>query len=378
VKIHQRFLIFFILVICSPALLWADAASRLKMASGFTASIYAPDLEGARGMALSPDGVLYACQMDDGRVVALLDPGNSGVSTETKTVIEGLHHPHSLAFYQGSLYVGEVDRVSRFTLRGRRLSREDGQTVVELPGGGGHSTRTILFGSDHKLYISIGSSCNACEETDERRATICRCEPDGTRFEIFARGLRNAVGMTFRPGTQSLWASCNGRDMIGDDLPPECIYQVEQGKDYGWPYSYTLHGKIVPDPDLGKKGIRQTGLPAFEYQAHCAPLGIAFYSGAVFPEKYKNGIFVCFHGSWNRSIPVGYKVVFFPFVGKGGKKVGPGQDFLGFRLKNGEKVGRPVDILTGPRGELFISDDYGGRIFKVVYTGTKTSTTRSK
>lgn len=366
----QKGLVLFILVLGLPALPWADAASRLLMTPGFDVSIFASGLGNVRGMSLSPDGVLYACEMKEGRVVALLDPGQTGVATETKVILEGLHHPHSLAFYHGSLYVGESDRVSRFTLTDHRLFREDGQTIVTLPDGGAHTTRTILFGPDDKLYISIGSSCNVCEETDERRATICRCNPDGTQFEIYAKGLRNAVGIAFRPGTQDLWATCNGRDWLGDNLPPETFYKVEEGKHYGWPYSYTHNGKIVPDPDFGNKGVRQTGMPVFEYKAHCAPLGLTFYTGNVFPEKYKNGLFVCFHGSWNRLIPVGYKVVFFPFVGKGEKKVGPGWDFLGFRLKDGEQVGRPVDVLNGPRGELFVSDDTGGRIFKVVYKGT--------
>jgi glucose/arabinose dehydrogenase len=358
----------FLAALFLPAILWADGASRLLMAPGFEVSVYASQLGSARGMALSPDGVLYACEMEEGQVVALLDPGNTGTSSETKIVIEGLHHPHGLAFYQGSLFVGETDRVSRFTLADHRLEREDGQTLVELPSGGGHKTRTILFGPDGKLYISIGSSCNVCEEADERRATICRCNPDGTQFEVFARGLRNAVGMAFQPETGDLWASCNGRDWLGDNLPSECFYRVEQGKHYGWPYSYTLHGKIMPDPDLGGKGVRQTGLPVFEYQAHCAPLGITFYTGTAFPEKYRKGLFVCFHGSWNRTIPVGYKVVFFPFIGK---KVGPGMDFLGFRLKDGEQLGRPVDVLTGTHGELFISDDKSGRVYKVVFGGKK-------
>jgi glucose/arabinose dehydrogenase len=368
-KFKLKFKVFiFLFGVFSPTILWADGALRLLMAPGFKVSVYASDLGNARGMALSPEGVLYLCQMGEGRVVALLDPGNTGISSETKIIIEGLHHPHSLAFYQGSLYVGETDRVSRFTLFDHRLFRENGQTVVTLPSGGQHSTRTILFGPDNKMYISIGSSCNVCEDKDERRATICRCNPDGTQFEVLAKGLRNAVGMVFRPGTSNLWASCNGRDGLGDDLPPECFYLIKKGKDYGWPYSYSLHGKIVPDPEVGRRGVRQTDFPVFEYQAHTAPLGITFYTGTVFPKKYQEGLFVCFHGSWDRSIPVGYKVVFFPFIGK---KVGQGQDFLGFRLNNGEQIGRPVDVLTGPNGELFISDDHGGRIYKVVCTGTK-------
>jgi len=247
------------------------------------------------------------------------------------------------------------------------ILREDGRTIVQLPTGGGHSTRTILFGPDGKLYVSIGSSCDHCVETDERRATICRCNPDGSQFEIFARGLRNAVGLAFQPGASDLWASCHGRDFLGDDLPPECFYRVEQGKHYGWPYSYTHHGKAVPDPDMGKLGLRQTGFPVLEYQAHAAPLGITFYTGQAFPAKYRKGFFAAFHGSWNRSRPVGCKVVFVPLTAK--KKAGKPVDFLwGFQQGAG-RLGRPVDLVTGPEGELFVSDDHGERIFRVIYVG---------
>jgi glucose/arabinose dehydrogenase len=315
-------------------------------------------------MALSPEGAVYVCDMKGGRILALLDPGGKGTAGETKVIIEGLDHPHSLAFYHGFLYVGEIPRVSKFTLGEQRLFAEDGQTAVTLPLGGRHFTRTIAFGPDGKMYISIGSTCDACEEKDERYATICRANPDGSGFEIYARGLRNAVGIAFRQGSGDLWASCNGRDYLGEDLPPECFYKIQQGKDYGWPYSYSLKGKIVPDPELGKKGVRQTGSPIFEYQAHTAPLGIAFYQGDAFPEKYRTGLFICFHGSWNRTIPVGYKVVYVPLKGdKPGKPV----DFLWGFLQNGERIGRPVELLNGPHGELFVSDDHGGRIFKVTY-----------
>jgi glucose/arabinose dehydrogenase len=350
-----------------PGFLWADAASRLSTLPGFQVSVYASDLGNARGMALSPDGNLFVCDMKGGRVLELLDPGQTGTSTETKVVIDGLTTPHSLAFNQGFLYVAETDRLARFTLGDHRLSKEDGHTVVEFPPGGRHFTRTLAFGQDGKIYISIGSTCDVCVEPDPRYGAICRCNPDGSQFEVYATGLRNAVGLTFRPGTQDLWASVNGRDYLGDDLPPETFDLMEQGKDYGWPYSYSLRGKAVPDPDFGKDGVRQTGFPVFEYQAHAAPLGISFYTGEAFPKKYQQGLFICFHGSWNRSIPVGYKVVFVPL--KGERKAGKPRDFLWGFLQGAEHVGRPVDVLTGPKGELFVSDDYGGRIFKVVYSG---------
>ena len=350
-----------------PGVLWADAASRLSTLPGFKVSVYASDLNNPRGMALSPDGNLFVCDMRGGRVLELLDPGQTGTSTQTRIVIDGLTTPHSLAFYQGFLYVAETDRLARFTLEDRQLSKADGQTVVEFPPGGRHFTRTLAIGPDGKFYISIGSTCDVCIETDRRYASICRCDPDGSQFEVFAVGLRNAVGLAFRPGTQDLWASVNGRDYLGQDLPPETFDLIEQNKDYGWPYSYSLRGKAVPDPDFGQYGVLQTGYPVFEYQAHAAPLGITFYTGDAFPAKFKQGLFICFHGSWNRDIPVGYKVVFVPL--KGERRAGKPRDFLWGFLQGAEHIGRPVDVLTGPKGELFVSDDRWGRIFKVVYTG---------
>jgi len=290
------------------------------------------------------------------------------VAARVEVVLEDLHRPHSLAFHQGRLFVGETDRVSSFPLSSGRQTRLDGRTVLELPGGGGHHTRTILFGPDGKLYVSIGSTCNVCEETDERRATICRADADGKNFEIFARGLRNAVGMAFRPGTQDLWASSHGRDNLGDDLPPECFYEVQKGKHYGWPYSYTFRGRTIPDPEYGARGVRQTGFPVLEYQAHSAPLGLSFYTGKTFPAAYREGFFTAFHGSWNRSVPTGYKVVFVPLKSDG--SAGRPVDFFHGFLKGRARFGRPVDVLTGPRGELFVSDDHGGRIFRISYEGT--------
>lgn len=363
-----RFLAFVLLLPLAAQAQGADqaVASRLAVLPGFRVSVYASDLGTPRGMALSPDGNLFVCDMKGGRILELSDPSGGGTASEIRVALEGLHLPHSLAFHGGYLYVGETDRVSRFMPVDHRLFREDGKTIVELPTGG-HFTRTLLFGPDGKLYISIGSSCNACVEKDPRRAAICRCNPDGSQFEVYARGLRNAVGMAFRPGTGDLWASVNGRDWLGDNLPPEDFDLIEPGKNYGWPYSYTLHGKAMPDPDLGRLGLRQTGFPVFQYQAHSAPLGITFYTGRAFPAEYHQGLFVCFHGSWNRSFPVGYKVVFVPL--KGRRKAGKPRDFLWGFLRGAERIGRPVDVLTGPRGELFVSDDHGGRIFKIIYAG---------
>jgi glucose/arabinose dehydrogenase len=215
------------------------------------------------------------------------------------------------------------------------------------------------------LFVSVGSSCNVCDEDDDRRAAIMHYEPDGRNGRVYAKGLRNAVGITIRPGTDELWATNNGRDFLGDDLPPETIYLVQDGEDYGWPRCHS--GRIV-DPDFGYPNACQgVAVPAVEMQAHSAPLGLEFYSGDQFPQEYHGDLFVAFHGSWNRSQPVGYKIVRIPMQGD---TYGPVEDFAVGWLADGSSWGRPVDIITGPDGSLFVSDDSGGRIYRIFFNGT--------
>jgi glucose/arabinose dehydrogenase len=240
---------------------------------------------------------------------------------------------------------------------------QERQVIIDGLPSGGHSTRTVLFSPDWStLFVSVGSSCNVCDEEDSRRAAIVRYNPDGSQEEIYAYGLRNAVGITFRPGTDELWATNNGRDMLGDDLPPETIYLVQEGKDYGWPRCHS--GRIV-DPEFGSPDACQgVEPPMIEMQAHSAPLGLEFYSGTQFPSAYHGNLFVAFHGSWNRSVPTGYKIVRIPM---NDGNPGPGQDFATGWLVDGSSWGRPVDVLTAPDGSLFISDDGGGKIYRITY-----------
>ncbi len=334
---------------------------------GFDISVFAEGLRGPRMMTLGPDDQIYVAERGAGRIVRLPDRDGDDVADAVEVVAAGLTGPSSIDFYEdGSLYVGETTRILR-------LDDPDGDGVFQrqmvivdgLPDGG-HTTRTVLFSSDWEyLYVSVGSSCNVCVEEDPRRATIMRYRPDGSSGTIFARGLRNAVGIAFHPATDELWATNNGRDWLGDNQPPETVYRVKEGDDAGWPRCHS--GRIV-DPEYGEPGACEgIAEPAVEMQAHSAPLGLAFYTGKQFPEEYRGDLFIAFHGSWNRTAPTGYKVVRVPIQGE---EVGPLHDFaVGWLRKDGGNWGRPVDVLTGSDGSLLISDDGGGFIYRVFYTG---------
>lgn len=338
----------------------------IALPPGFAISVFAKGLQGPRMMAIGPDGALYVAERGANRIVRLPDLDADGKADGIQVVADKLSSPSSLAFHpDGSLYVGETPRILRLSEPDAQGVFQARQVVIRGLPVGGHHTRTVLFSPDGRyLFVSVGSSCNVCEEEDPRRAAILRYNPDGSGEEIFARGLRNAVGITFRPGTAELWATNNGRDMLGDDLPPETVQQVHQGDDFGWP---RCHAGRIRDPEFGgPEACQGVALPDIEMQAHSAPLGLTFYTGAQFPEEYRGDLFVAFHGSWNRSVPTGYKVVRIPFD-QG--RPGAVQDFAVGWLADGAAWGRPVDVITAPDGSLFISDDSGGIIYRITYIG---------
>jgi glucose/arabinose dehydrogenase len=330
---------------------FASAERQLLAPAGYRVQVVAAGLERPRFMAFGPDGALYVAEMGAGRIVRLPDADGDGVADTVAPVLTGLQRPHSLAWFAGDLYVGETGAITRF-----RQGKGPGERVVELPPGGMHFTRTVAFGPDGKMYVSTGSTCNACFEADPYRAAVWAFNPDGTDGVLYARGLRNSVGLAFHPTTGELWATENGRDSLGDDLPPEEINILQNGGDYGWP---VCHAGNIVDPDVGKPGACDGKVPpAVQMQAHSAPLGIAFWRGDAY---------VAFHGSWNRSEPTGYKVVRVP-VTAAGKPVAADtyEDFLaGFR-SGGEVWGRPVGVTPGPDGALYVSDDFGGVIYRVI------------
>ena len=331
---------------------------------GFTISVYAEDLGNPRFMAYSPEGVLHVADQSGGRVLALPDTNSDGVAEEPQIVVSGLRRPHGITFYEGALYVGETDKIVKFERAGEGWGGK--QILVSGIPTSGHGTRTVIFGQDGKLYVSIGSSCNVCNESSELRAAVWQYNADGSNGKLYTRGLRNAVGLALRPGSGEIWATNNGRDMLGDDLPPETVNVLDDGADFGWPRCHA--GRIV-DPDFGAQGgCEGVKAPAVEMQAHSAPLGLRFYDGTQFPAEYQGNLFVAFHGSWNRSAPTGYKVVRIPVDQAG--KAGAVQDFAtGWLQSDGDSWGRPVDLVVAPDGSLMLSDDAGGRVYRIFYTG---------
>jgi glucose/arabinose dehydrogenase len=343
----------------------------VNLPPGFHIKVFATGLPAVRWLGLSPDGVVYATVRGQSGVVTLPDADKDGVADSAKTFADNLPGVHGIAFKDGAVYVateGELIRLEDTDKDGAADKRD--VLASDLPTGGGHSTRTIAFGPDGKLYVSAGSSCNVCQESDEKRAAISRYSADGKFEKVYARGLRNAVGIIFSPLTNELWATNNGRDSIGDDVPPESIYNVKEDADYGWPYCY---GDRVPDQTQNPAPgyCEKTGLPAVNMQAHSAPLGLAFYTGDQFPAQFKGDLFVAFHGSWNRSVPTGYKVVRIRFKDNQPDK-GAGdllvEDFATGWLQGGDVWGRPVDPMMGPDGSLLLTDDQAGAIYSIYHS----------
>jgi glucose/arabinose dehydrogenase len=342
--------------------------STIRLPAGFAIDYFARDLGHARFLTLDPRGTLLVSVPRAGRVVALPDDNKDGRADGAVPVVEGLELPHGLAFLDGQLYVAETGRVVRYDYDPTMRRVRGGPTVVvpDLPARGSHWTRSIAIGPDRKLLVSVGSSCNSCEEKDRRRAAIYRYDLDGRNGAPFATGLRNAVGIAFRPGTPELWATVNGRDWLGDDRPGEYVTRVENGSFYGWPYCHWSPAGVAPDPDLAAGDrCKEARQPTFLYQAHTAPLGLAFYTGSQFPADYRGDLFVALHGSWNRATPVGYKVIRVKLRGA----TPAAEDFATGWLAGTRYWGRPVDLAVAPDGALFLSDDGMGAVYRITYRG---------
>jgi glucose/arabinose dehydrogenase len=334
----------------------------LRLPSGFSISIFAKDLGNPRMLAWDPTGVLLSSIPSRGSVVALPDVNADGSSDEVITVVSGLNLPHGLAFHNGKLYIAETNGVSMFEYDAASKKATNKKKLFDLPAAGNHFSRTIGFGPDGRLYVTIGSSCNVCVEKDSRRAKMMVANADGSGLKDYATGLRNSVFFVWHPVTKKLWATDMGRDLIGDNIPPEEVNILEEGRDYGWPYCY---GNRVHDNDFDPKKVHScdtTVPPHIAFQAHSAPLGLAFIPDS-WPSEYRKDLLVVYHGSWNRTDPTGYKVARFDLDDRGDSK--GESDFLSGFLEGEGVVGRPVDVSFDAKGNLFVSDDKAGVVYKI-------------
>ena len=346
-----------------------------RVPQGFKVEVVADGFTGPRRIAFAPGATaknydVFVAESKANRVSMLrIEDGKIGQRTK---FLEGLNQPYGLAFLNDSLYIGDTDAVVKIPYNaGETQSKATPQRVAALTQGGynQHWTRNLLPNRDKtKLFVTVGSSCNTCEESDSQRAAISVMNPDGSGKRVYASGLRNPVGLTLRPNSDELWTVVNERDNLGDDIPPDYLTRVKDGAFYGWPYAYTdIDGVIHPDPTFGDKNpakVAGTTAPSFPVQAHSAALGLAFYpqSGGTFPGDYNGDAFLAFHGSWNRSQKTGYKIVRVHF--EGGKPVVISDFVTGIGGDNSE-IGRPVDVQVAPDGSLLFTDDGAGRLWRV-------------
>lgn len=339
---------------------------KIKLPTGFRISLFAENVQGARSMALSPNGVLFVGTRSAGNVYALLDTNNDFRADRVITIASGLNMPNGVAFRNGALYVAEVARVIRFdSIEHRLLNPPTAFTVNNgFPSDGHHGWKFIRFGPDGKLYVPVGAPCNICEREDPRYSSIMRMNPDGTGLEVFAHGVRNTVGFDWHPSRNELWFTDNGRDWLGDDSPPDELNRAQQqDMHFGFPY---CHGNAIADPEYGsRRRCAEFTPPVLNLGAHVAALGMRFYTGTMFPVQFRKQIFIAEHGSWNRSTPSGYRVM----VARIDSGAAPKYElFADGWLEGGRAWGRPVDVQQMQDGSLLVSDDHADAIYRITYS----------
>ncbi len=351
----------------SAGLETSQLLKKITLPPGFKIQIYAEKVPNARSMTLSPSGTLFVGTRRNGNVYAVIDKDQDQKADEVITIAKGLNMPNGVAFRDGHLYVAEVNRIIRFDNIERNLLRPPQPVVVfdGYPSDRHHGWKFIRFGPDDKLYVPVGAPCNICESRDTVYASLTRLNPDGQNLEIFAHGIRNTVGFDWHPVTRELWFTDNGRDWLGDDIPPDELNRAAtQGLHFGYPY---CHGKTIADPEFGnKRACQEFTAPAIELGPHVAALGMRFYTGRMFPAEYRHQIFIAEHGSWNRSKKIGYRISLVNLENNHAISYKP----FAQGWKIGERNwGRPVDLLVMPDGALLISDDYKGAIYRIAYHG---------
>lgn len=360
----------FFLLCCAPILpAWAALPlEKIKLQPGFEISVFAEDVINARSLVLGDNQTLFVGTRTAGKIYAIKHDGIK--AQKVFTIATGLNKPNGVAFKKGALYVAEVNRVLRYDNIEAQLENPPKPVIVteQFPSDDHHGWKFIRFGPDGLLYVPVGAPCNICEPGDPY-ASITRIDvtKPNAKPEVFARGVRNTVGFDWHPQTGELWFTENGRDMLGDDIPPEELNRASKaGQHFGYPY---CHAGDITDPEFGsKRKCSEFTAPEVKFQAHSAGLGMRFYTGKLFPAEYRNQIFIAQHGSWNRTKKVGYKIV---TVNADAKTKEGKQDYKVFAegwLDKDENVwGRPTDLLTLPDGSILVSDDYAHAIYRISY-----------
>jgi glucose/arabinose dehydrogenase len=358
----------------------------LTLPQGFTVDVYADGLDHPRSMVMTPNGTLFVgtradtmllargtAGPDAGKVYAVRYRAGERRAGKVITVTSGLNAPNGVAFRDGALYVAEINRVLRFDDIESRLDDAPAPVVVsdDFPEDWMHGWKYIAFGPDGKLYVPVGAPCNLCDRSEDepKYASITRMNPDGSDLEVFASGIRNSVGFDWDPTTHDLWFTSNGRDMLGDTSPPDTLnHAPTQGMHFGFPY---CHAGTISDPEFGDaRPCDELSPPAQNLGPHVASLGMRFYTGDMFPDRYKNQIFIAEHGSWNRSPDAGHTGYRITVVHLENNHPVEYEVFAeGWLQSDNRAWGRPVDVLVAPDGALLISDDRVGVIYRVSYTG---------
>jgi glucose/arabinose dehydrogenase len=334
---------------------------KIKLPPGFSIEVWA-EVPNARELALGKNGTVFAGSSSAGDVYAITEREGR---REVKTIASGLSLPIGVAFKDGALYVSAINRILRFDEIEGKLHQPGKPTVIfdGFPMEKHHGGKFMAFGPDGLLYIPVGAPCNICEPDPHKFALISRMKPDGTGHEVFAQGIRNTVGFDWHPETKELWFTDNGRDWMGDNIPPDELNRApRKGMHFGYPY---CHAGDILDPKYGaKRDCSKSTPPVAKFEPHVATLGMRFYTGKMFPAEYRNNIFVAEHGSWNRRNKIGYQVV---VVRLNGNKVIKQEVFAEGWLEQENAWGRPVDVLVMPDGALLVSDDYAGVIYRISY-----------
>src|SRR5437867_3685559 len=337
---------------------------QIKLPAGFEIAIFADNIRDARSMVLGPKGTVFVGTRGAGKVYALAAQAEEN-ARRVITVAEGLKSPNGVAFHNGALYVAEISRVLRYDDIEARLNSPPKPVIVSdsFPIERTHGWKFIAVGRDGLLSVPVGAPCNICEADPNRYAMISRMRRDGAGLEIFARGVRNTVGFDWHPVTKEFWFTDNGRDRMGDNTPPdELNHAPKPGLDFGYPYCHA--GDIADDQFGGKRACSDFAPPAQKLGPHVAALGMRFYTGSMFPSRYRNQIFIAEHGSWNRSTPIGYRITVVQLKNNQPESY---EIFAEGWLQGSQAWGRPVDVLVMPDGALLISDDYAGKIYRVSY-----------